>query len=245
MGRDKKNERREAPFTFWHVQERDLPAWKALGWPAKTIYFHLRRRCFAETAQKRKHVMNNNGEVFASPRTLADETGGNVKTMMAALADLQAKGWIVCTQMWERGYDGQGRTALFRLTMLPTGSKAPFTPPTRDPERWTKGSDFPVLVYDAHTPGRSKKQNPPPADGALVNQQMVHCAENEQSSAPADGACEAQNRPSSVPDTGAYLLAIYPPGSESPEAAQPSKERSCFRAIGDTLSELAKVRGAG
>ena len=150
MGRDPKNEKGEASFTFWHVKERELPAWKALGWPARTIYFHLRRRCFTETARKKASVKNNNGEVFASPRTLADETGGNVKTMMAALADLQAKGWIVCTKQWERGYDGRGRTALFRFTMLETDKAMA----TRDPERWTPDNDFPVEVYASHKPGK-------------------------------------------------------------------------------------------
>lgn len=155
---------------------------------------------------KRREIKNNNGAVYASPRELAEETGGNVKTMMKALADLQAKGWIVCTKLWERGYDGRGRTALFRLTMLPMGEAAPFSPPTREPEKWSEGNDYPVKVYPSHTP--RKKQNPPPPAGALVDQKMVRCAEFDQSSAPKDGAYGGRKKSSSVPSSGAYLLAI-------------------------------------
>lgn len=164
MGRDKRNEKREPQFTRWFKWERDLPAWKALSYPARDAYFHLRVRCFAEA----KSARNNNGEVYRSLRDLADDMGGSVKTAGAALADLQAKGWIVCTSGWERGTDGSGKTATFRLTMLATDKRAP----TKEPELWEPGHDYPVTVYRSYLPkprasrkANLKKQNPPPHSG--------------------------------------------------------------------------------
>lgn len=170
MGRDKRNEKRAEQFTKWIFAHRLMPAWKALSFPAREAYFHLQVRCMAETAERKGTVENNNGRVFRSPRSLAKDMGCNVKTAMAALADLQAKGWIVCTKQWERGYDGKGRTALFRLTMLSTTDK----PATREPTEWTDGKDYPVSVYASYAPKQRKKQNPPPRTGSLANQSTVH-----------------------------------------------------------------------
>ena len=105
MGRDKRNEERVEQFTKWVLAHRLLPAWQALSFPARDAYFHLRVRCLAETAAKKGTVRNNSGEIYRSPRNLANDMGCDVKTAMASLADLQAKGWIVCTKAWERGYD--------------------------------------------------------------------------------------------------------------------------------------------
>ena len=160
MGRDKRNEKRVDQFTKWVLAHRLMPAWKALNFPAREAYFHLQVRCMAETAERKGNVENNNGEVFRSPRSLASDMGCNVKTAMAALADLQAKGWIVCTREWERGYDGKGRTALFRLTMLPTAKNAA----TREPDKWSEGNDYPVLVYAPYARQVRKKSEPTPAN---------------------------------------------------------------------------------
>lgn len=170
MGRSKTNEQRVEQYTKWILAHRLLPAWQALGFPAREAYFHLQVRCYADTAERKGTVANNNGKIFRSPRSLAKDMGCNVKTAMAALADLQAKGWIVCTKGWERGYDGKGRTALFRLTMMPTTKK----PATREPTQWAEGKDYPVTVYVSYAPKQRKKQNPPPRTGALVNRQVVH-----------------------------------------------------------------------
>ncbi|GAA6202480.1 helix-turn-helix domain-containing protein [Aquicoccus sp. SU-CL01552] len=164
MGRDKRNEQRQPQFTKWIRAHRLLPAWKALSFPARDAYFHLRVRCFAEA----KNSHNNNGEVYRSLRKLAEDMGCSVKTAGAALADLQAKGWIVCTNPWQRGTDGTGKTATFRLTMLPAGKREA----TREPERWAVGHDYPVTVYQTYLPkprqGRARNleiQNPPPHSG--------------------------------------------------------------------------------
>lgn len=164
MGRDKRNENRQPQFTKWIHAHRLLPAWKALSFPARDAYFHLRVRCFAET----KNATNNNGEIYRSLRKLSEDMGCSVKTAGAALADLQAKGWIVCTNPWKRGTDGNGKTATFRLTMMPTEKRIA----TREPELWEEGHDYPVTVYHGYRPKprAARKtnleiQNPPPHSG--------------------------------------------------------------------------------
>ncbi|WP_417240594.1 helix-turn-helix domain-containing protein [Celeribacter halophilus] len=172
MGRDKRNEARQPQFAKWIKAHRMLPAWKALTFPARDAYFHLAVRCMAETAVKNGKVRNNNGEVFRSLRDLAEDMGCTVKTAGAALADLQAKGWIVCTNPWVRGVDGKGKAAHFRLTMMPTEKR----PPTAEPKHWEPAHDYPVTVYRGYLPkprnqrtaNLSRKQNPPPDSGTVV-----------------------------------------------------------------------------
>lgn len=160
MGRDKRNEEREEQFTKWIRAHCELPAYKALSPGARDIYHRLRIRCFAETAQKHPKVVNNNGSVFCSPRDLVKETGFCVKTVMAGLADLQAKGWIIATDLGCLGVDGKGKTAKFQLTMLPMGSGSSVKPATQEPKRWIEGQDYEVLAYKPYKPkprkGRAK-----------------------------------------------------------------------------------------
>jgi hypothetical protein len=73
---------------------------------------------------------------------------------------------------FDGGYDGKGRTALFRLTMMPKTNKAA----TREPANWELGKDYPVTVYGSYSPKERKKQNPPPRAGALARQTAVYCA---------------------------------------------------------------------
>lgn len=167
MGRDKRNEKREQRYTKWVLAHKLLPAWQALSFPAREAYSHLQVRCFTE----KNSVRNNNGEVYRSLRCLAKDMGCSVQTAGKSLADLQAKGWIVATNPWQRGTDGNGKTATFRLTMLPTEKR----PPTKEPELWKDGHDYPVTVYASYKPkprgakiNNLKKQKPPPHSGTVV-----------------------------------------------------------------------------
>lgn len=172
MGRDRKNENRKEQFTPWVYAHRQLAAWKSLGFPAREAYFHLAVRCFAETAERTGKAANNNGHIYRSLRSLAADMGCSVKTAAAALADLQAKGWIVCTGPWSRGLSGKGTTATFRLTMMPMPNRAA----TKEPERWAEGHDYPVTVYTSYQPqprGRrqanlAKTRNPPPGSCTVM-----------------------------------------------------------------------------
>lgn len=213
MGRDKRNERSEQQFTKWVKAHRALPAWKALGFPAREVYFHLQIRCFAETSLKNSRVANNNGDVFRSPRALAEDIGCNPKTVMSALADLQAKGWIVCTQLGSLGIDGKGETAKFRLTMFPTANGRSIVPATREPTSWSE--DYPILAYAPYKPkgrkgqkGNLKKQNPAPECGAGLSQNVVQERSKMRFPAP---ECGAEMPPFSsipAPECGAYLTTI-------------------------------------
>ena len=171
MRRDPRGHRSEEQWTKWVKAHRLLPAWQALCFPGREAYFHLQVRCFAETAARKGNVRNNNGEVYRSLRKLAEDMGCSLKTAGAALADLQAKGWIVCTEPWERGLNGNGKTAKFRLTMLPTENH----PATQEPKSWVPGKDYPVAVYAGYQPkpraaraANLKKQNPQSHSGTVV-----------------------------------------------------------------------------
>ena len=145
MGRDKRNENKIDQFTKWIASEKSLPSWKALSFPARETYSHLRIRCYADAKGKAK---NNNGQVFRSPRDLAKDMGCSPKVAMRAIADLQAKGWLVCTKLGELGSNGHGKTALFRFTMLPTQNE----PATREPTNWKEGCDYEVIAYPTYKP---------------------------------------------------------------------------------------------
>lgn len=156
MGRDKKNEARTGQFTKWIRSEVGLDAWKALSPSAQAAYPHVRVRCFAEAKDLRK---NNNGRVILSTRTLAKEMGCVPKTAASALADLQAKGWIVCTNRAYLGLEGKGVSPEWRLTMLETEDRGKRVAPTYDPKRWQKGQDFEVIEC-----AKSKRSGHKPGD---------------------------------------------------------------------------------
>jgi hypothetical protein len=152
MGRHKTNEKRQEQFTKWIRAHHTLPAWKALSFPARDAYFHLRVRCFADTAQMRSIVRNNNGQIYRAARDLADDMGCSPKTAMAALADLQAKGWIVATELGCLGVEGMGKAPKFRLTMLDMGSGNSRVSATKEPTLWQEGRDYEILVYKTYLP---------------------------------------------------------------------------------------------
>lgn len=213
MGRDKRNETRSEQFTKWVYAHRLLPAWQALSFPARDAYFHLQVRCYAETVDRKGKGVNNNGAVFRSPRALADDMGCSVKTASAALADLQAKGWIVCTNPWERGTDGSGKTATFQLTMLSTGQGKSLRPATEEPKRWCEGSDYPIPVYGSYAPkprkGRAKNITHPPIraqSGGKVRPIRAQSKPSGSQSAPYSGAVKRRIAPLSAPYSDAYLV---------------------------------------
>ena len=214
MGRDRKNEERAEQFTKWVLNHHQLPAWKALSFAARDAYYHLQVRCFAETAQKRDKVENNNGAVYRSPRKLAQDMGCSVRTAMSALADLQAKGWIACTKLPQLGDSGHGTTALFRLTMMEMGKGGSRQPPTKEPVSWNEGHDYNVLCYNAYLPkqrkGRVKNITPHPNRTQACTQ--LGCSKGQKGEFPAPklDAEMHQNGPIPAPNSDAYLITISP-----------------------------------
>ncbi len=154
MGRDKRNEKRNHQFAKWHPHEAKLPAWKALSSSAQAAYMHLKVRCRYEG---KKLKFNNNGIVALSTRTLAAEMGVTPKTAATALADLQAKGWIVCTRRHRKGVEGNALSPEWRLTMLPTEHLGKPKAPTCDPRFWETGKDYDVIEYkSSKRPGHAR-----------------------------------------------------------------------------------------
>lgn len=217
MGRDRRNEARVEQFTPWVLAHRQMPAWKALSFPARDAYFHLQIRCMADTAQRKPKMANNNGEIFRSPRELAKDMGASFKTAAGALADLQAKGWIVCTNPWERGLDGCGKTATFRLTMFPMGKGSTFQAATQEPKQWTGGKDFPILVYATYAPkprnGRAKNITHSPIRAHSSGEARPTRARSKSQtseSAPNSGAQTGNIAQSGAPYSGAYIECHIP-----------------------------------
>ena len=214
MGRDKRNEKRESEqFTRWIASEKSLPSWRALSFSAREAYNHLRIRCFAES----KKLNNNNGEIFRSPRDLAKDMGCTAKVAMKSLADLEAKGWIVCTKLHELGCHGQGKTALFRLTMLQTGNARKLIPATREPVRWTEGSDYEAIAYPKHKPkgyiGQSRNfKNKSPHPNWTQPCIQIECGNDDNEPEPASklNAETAQNTPNPASKLDAYILSHAP-----------------------------------
>ena len=209
MGRDKKNEKGNEQFTRWIASEKKLPSWKALSFSAREAYHQLRIRCFAEA----KKVNNNNGKIFRSPRKLAEDMGCSPRVAMKSLADLEAKGWIVCTKLHELGCHGQGKTALFRLTMLPTGDSRKPILATREPENWKEGSDYQVIAYPKYKPtgysGQSrnfKNKSPHPNWTQACIQTGCGNDDNEPKPASKLDAETAENTPNPASKLNAYIL---------------------------------------
>ena len=139
-------------FAKYERSETQSPAWCALSPNARIVYMQIKLLCYEQGGK----CLNNNGSVFRSPRDMAADTDLSVKVVCTAYAELQAKGWLVATKIWRKGFDGKGRTTNWRPTMLPSGAKRPFEPPTREPERWAEGNDYPVEVYASYLPKRRK-----------------------------------------------------------------------------------------
>ena len=150
MGRDKKNEKRVGQFAMWIFSETKIPAWKALSGNAQAAYMHFSVRCWTEGKKLRS---NNNGKVGLSARMLAKEMGVNDKTAMTAMADLQAKGWIVCTMQYGNGLKGKALAPEWRLTMRPTTNRSA----TREPLHWNAGHDYEVKINaKSRRPGHAR-----------------------------------------------------------------------------------------
>ena len=213
MGRDKRNEKRKEQFTKWIASEKSLPSWRALSFSARETYHHLRIRCVAES----KKLINNNGEIFRSPRDLAEDMGCTAKVAMKSLADLEAKGWIICTKLPELGCHGQGKTALFRLTMLQTGDAKKVIQATREAVSWEEGSDYEVIAYPKHKPkgyiGNSrnfKNKSPHPNWEQPCIQTECGNDDNEPEPASKLNAETAQKPPNPASKLNAYLLSQSP-----------------------------------
>lgn len=202
MGRDKRNEKCQYQHVRLEYREEDLPAWIAMGPWARLAYLRLKRRLYVNGK-----FGNNNGSIYISTREMAEKLGCDRKTASAAMAELQAKGWIVCTKPWALGIEGKGKSASFKLTMFDTGDGTTRKPATKEPQRWAEGRDYPVIVYATHLPRASrKKQNPRPVDGPVPDRSAGQLGDVGPQSGPVDGPVWPQKGGDPRPATGPLLV---------------------------------------
>jgi DNA-binding transcriptional MocR family regulator len=133
-------------FTPMVHQTVDCLAFRTLTPLAQCLYWRLRRFAGYDGAK--------NGEAFLSVRDAAAEFNVHKDTVRAAFYLLQARGFIVATQIGSLGVEGEGKATLWRLTELPAQNNHA---PTREFLAWKPGHDFPVQKGKA---SRSAKQKP-------------------------------------------------------------------------------------
>jgi hypothetical protein len=119
-----KNQNRLPPFVPLLNDTLDSPAWKALSHGAKVLYIALKRRYSVRS--------HNNGWIYLSQRTAAQELGSHHNEIARWYRELQHYGFIVMTAPASLGVEGKGKAPRWRLTEL--GCAQNF--PTRDFKNW-------------------------------------------------------------------------------------------------------------
>lgn len=137
MGRDKRNENRGEKATIMRLSMMQTPAWRALSMPAQALYVWIKH-------EWRGAHFNNNGELRLSVRQAAEAMGCNIKTVMRAFQDLQAKGFIIQTQGACLGTEGMGKAPAYELTEIP--AKGVKGPGKQWFKNWSEGHEFPVKL---------------------------------------------------------------------------------------------------
>ena len=149
MGRDAKNEKRE----HWTKLTRSLmeePAWQALSSAAQALYPWLLLEWHGPDH-------NNNGKIRLSVRQAAERMGIGVDAALRSFHDLQAKGFLVVTEIAHLGISSKARGTSYELTEI--GMPHRDKPSGRKLFReWREGHDFPVRKATANNPkGRNGK----------------------------------------------------------------------------------------
>ena len=139
-------------FTMLFRNYMETPAWRALSSVAQALYPWLK-------LEWNGPKFNNNGKIRLSVRQAAERLGVSPNTAASAFHDLQAKGFIVVTEMPVLGLEGAARSTAYEITelALPHGAKADGRKLFK---QWKEGRDFPVHKARANNPsgrnGRTK-----------------------------------------------------------------------------------------
>ena len=129
MSRRSQEKGRLAPFVPLLKETLSTPAWKATSHGARSLYVALKLRYSSN--------IKNNGKIYLSTRTAAEELGSNRESVLRWFKELQHYGFIVMTAAGHLGVDGKGKAPHWRLTDQWHLGKAP----TRDFLAWD-GSPF-------------------------------------------------------------------------------------------------------
>jgi hypothetical protein len=151
--REEKGRFVDGPFVPLTLDVMHSAAWRALKPEARLVYLLLRSKL-------NRDPRFNNGQIFLSNRNAAEEINIAQRTAWKAFHELQAKGFVVTTQVGHLGAEGMGRATCFRITEC--GTKDSYEG-TKDYRRWSPGNDFPVVK--GNSPVR-KEREPLVEDGA-------------------------------------------------------------------------------
>ena len=125
-------------------------AWRALSPKAQALYPWLR-------LEWKGANNNNNGKIRLSYRQAARCMGITPNTAGEAFHELQAKGFIVVTQLGALGVEGQARGHSYELTELSIRNERPRCLY----KKWNPDAEFEVVRVKPNNPnGYRKKQNP-------------------------------------------------------------------------------------
>jgi DNA-binding transcriptional MocR family regulator len=116
----------------------ETPAWKALSPTAQALYPWLK---FEFKGPK----FNNNGKINLSVRQAAERLGVTKNTAVKAFHDLQAKGFIVVTEVGHLGVAGHGRSTSYEITEIAL-PHATAENGRRLYLGWSEGMDFEVKL---------------------------------------------------------------------------------------------------
>lgn len=114
-------------------------AWRALSPKAQAVYLWLR-------LEWKGPRFSNNGKIRLSYRQAAKRVGIGINAAMRAFHELQAKGFIVVTEMGALGVAGVARGPSYELTELPLAGADVRTAKHlyRD---WQPGRDFEIARH--------------------------------------------------------------------------------------------------
>lgn len=129
----------------------ETPAFRALSPKAQILLLWLK-------LEWKGANFNNNGKIRLSVRQAAGRLGVSVNTAAEAFRELQAKGFIVVTQMGSLGVEGEARGPSYELTEHPL----PLSDSAEGRKlylEWKLGRDFPVARHNVNNPaGRNGRR---------------------------------------------------------------------------------------
>ncbi|WP_109367377.1 hypothetical protein [Ochrobactrum soli] len=150
-------------FTKMIRHTMEEPAWRALSSTAQALYPWLKLEWRGPDA-------NNNGKIRLSVRQAAAKLGVTPDTASRAFHDLQAKGFIVLTELPCLGVEGAAKSPAYEITEL----KMPGTvgDGSKLYREWREGNDFPVSLTASNNPhgsnGRKLKSRHGFRDGTVM-----------------------------------------------------------------------------
>lgn len=137
MGTQKKGGRDNADHgTFVRRCTMETDAWRALSPKAQILYIWLR-------LEWKGSRFNNNGRIQFSCRQAARKIGIGINTAMRAFHELQAKGFVLVTELGCLGVEGEARGPKYELTEI----GLPNRPPKALFLKWKEGHDFEVVRH--------------------------------------------------------------------------------------------------